>query len=354
MSRGLIERIAKAVLYEGYMLYPYRPSAVKNQLRFNFGVLYPRAYAGNQTGSDNWEMQTEVLLQGSGKSALEVTVRFLQLVKRSVLQALTLGEKTTELKYVDLHPVARLEVDGQLFQSWEEAVEREVIIPVCSVDELLAEAVQHPAAFVTERTLEPIHDSAGNIAGAVARNAEELTATAEVSAHRMADGLFKIRVRTTNTTALADALPNRERALLHSLISTHTILHVQEGEFISALEPPEAMRELVASCVNSGTFPVLVGENGERDTVLSSPIILYDYPQIAPESAGDLFDGTEIDEILSLRIMTMTDEEKHEMRHSDERARQILERTEALPLEQMMKLHGVLRTLHPEPEKKVG
>ena len=81
--------------------------------------------------------------------------------------------------------------------------------------------------------------------------------------------------------------------------------------------------------------------------MLSSPIILYDYPQIAPESPGSLFDGPEIDEILSLRILTMTDEEKREMRESDERARQILERTETMPAEQFMKLHGVLRGLQP-------
>jgi hydrogenase maturation protease len=74
---------------------------------------------------------------------------------------------------------------------------------------------------------------------------------------------------------------------------------------------------------------------------------LYDYPQIAPESAGDLFDGTEIDEILSLRILTLTDAEKDEMRQSDLRTRQILERTENMPAEQFMKLHGVLRSLRP-------
>ena len=92
----------------------------------------------------------------------------------------------------------------------------------------------------------------------------------------------------------------------------------------------------------SERFPCWWARKAQRDTMLASPIILYDYPQIAPESAGDLFDGTEIDEILSLRIMTMTDEEKREMRQSDERARQMLERTESMPEEQLMKLHGVL------------
>ena len=74
-------------------------------------------------------------------------------------------------------------------------------------------------------------------------------------------------------------------------------------------------------------------------------------PQIAPESAGNLFDGTEIDEILALRILTLTDEEKSEMREGDERAREILERTEALPAEQFAKLHGTLRGLHPASEE---
>jgi hypothetical protein len=95
-----------------------------------------------------------------------------------------------------------------------------------------------------------------------------------------------------------------------------------------------------------------VGEEGQRNTMLSSPIILYDYPQIAPESPGDLFDGVEIDEILSLRILTMTDEEKREMRQSDDRARHILERTEALPEEHFAKLHGVLRGLRPAREQQ--
>ena len=97
---------------------------------------------------------------------------------------------------------------------------------------------------------------------------------------------------------------------------------------------------------------MLAGEEGQRDTDLSAPIILYDYPQIAPESPGDLFDGTEIDEILALRILTMTDAEKQEVRNGDDRARQILERTEMLPPEHFQKLHGALRGMRPNPEER--
>jgi hypothetical protein len=91
-----------------------------------------------------------------------------------------------------------------------------------------------------------------------------------------------------------------------------------------------------ADCDNVGTWPVLVGD----DTMLSSPIILEDHPRIAPESPGDLFDGGEIDGLLALNIMSLTDEEKAEMRATDPRTREILERTEALTEEQMLRLCG--------------
>ena len=135
---------------------------------------------------------------------------------------------------------------------------------------------------------------------------------------------------------------------MQSLVSTHTILGTDQGGFISLLDPPEELKTAAGACENSGTWPVLIGEEGERDAMLSSPIILYDYPKIAPESPGALFDGTEIDEILSLRILTLTDEEKLAMGQTDERAREILQRTESIPPEEFMKMHGVMHRLHTE------
>jgi len=113
------------------------------------------------------------------------------------------------------------------------------------------------------------------------------------------------------------------------------------------MDPSAALKEQTAACKNVGTWPILVGETGARDTLLSSPIILYDYPQIAPESPGDLFDNTEIDEILTLRILTLTDEEKRAVAAADERGKALLERTETLKREEMMKLHGTFRGLVP-------
>ena len=364
MNLRAVEQIAKAVLYEGYMLYPYRPSSVKNQQRWNFGVLCPRSYSEAQNGSEAWTMQTECLVEGSLLTGLEVRVRFLQLIARSV------GELTTPLS--DLLPVEtpefrqvdKLAVNDRVYQPWQEAVEREISVPLCNVEALGRSPITQAFSFAAEKQFEPLRESDGKsggesrgesegesegmIVGILVRERNAICGEVEVAGARQDNGAFKVSVCIRNTTPFEISnQTNREQALLGALVSAHTVLGVQDGRFVSLLAPPEQMREQAASCKNVGTWPVLVGEEGQCDTVLSSPIILYDYPQIAPESAGDLFDGTEIDEILSLRIMTLTDEEKREMSQSDERARQMLERTETMPVEQFMKLHGVLRGLRP-------
>jgi hypothetical protein len=348
MNLAMVDKIAKAVLYEGYMLYPYRPSSVKNQQRWNFGVLCPMSYSEAQKGSEAWSMQTECLVEGGSQTAVEIRVRFLQLVARSIGE---LTNPVAELRPAEapqeapeFRPVARLEVAGRVHQPWQEAVEREVILPVRRVEELGYRLIPDAFNFPAEKQFEYLRESDGRIVGVIVRERRAICGALEVLGERVEEGVFKVSVRILNTTPFARAREaSREDALLSSLVSTHTVLGVEGGQFCSLLAPPDHMREVVGSCQNVGTWPVLVGEEGKCDTVLSSPIILYDYPQIAPESAGDLFDGTEIDEILSLRIMTLTDDEKREMSQSDERARQMLERTETMPAEQFMKLHGVLR-----------
>jgi len=83
--------------------------------------------------------------------------------------------------------------------------------------------------------------------------------------------------------------------------------------------------------------------------VLGSPIILGDYPEIAAESPGQLFDSAEIDEILTLRIMTMTHEEKIAARGgTDPRAAAIIDRSDGMAPEVFERLHGVLRDEGPD------
>jgi hypothetical protein len=351
MNLDLVDKITNAVLYEGYMLYPYRPSAVKNQQRWNFGVLYPQAYCVAQGGTESSSMQTECLVVSNDATLLEVRIRFLQLLERQIgkVSDSTAENETGESVY---YPVETLEVDGQLFQSWQEALEREVMVPGMSIRDLEREPQITPFSFEASRQSEPLRDAAGQIVGVVVRDLDHVAGSITLSASRENDdGPAKLTVQIINRTELEDVASavnreaGRDRALRRATISTHTILGVQNGEFVSQLDPPEELLATAPSCRNIGTWPVLVGAEGDRNTMLSSPIILYDYPQIAPESAGNLFDGTEIDEILTLRIMTLTDEEKREMRGADERAREILERTETLPIEQLMKMHGAVRGL---------
>jgi hydrogenase maturation protease len=300
MNLESVERLANAILYEGYMLYPYRPSSVKNRRRFNFGVLVPPAYSAIQSGSETSAMRTECLVRGRSQTTVDVRVRFLQVMPGS----------------------------------WQEAVEREVSLLGCRLGDL----VSQPRA-------------AELLAGESACPTIEGTLT--LSARRLGDGLFLLSAHVMNRTSLDSAEQlSRDEVLPYSLVAAHTILTVREGEFVSLTDPPDAFRDAASQCQNIGVWPVLVGEPDARDAMLSSPIILYDYAQVAPESPGDLFDGAEIDEILTLRIMTLTDEEKQEVRNGDARARHILERTEMLPDEHLMKLHGALRGLRPVEESK--
>ena len=356
MNAKLVEDIANAVLYEGYMLYPYRPSSVKNRQRWNFGVVYPQAYSENQKGADNWLMQTECLVKASSDAKLQVKVRFLQAVARTIgklkapLDAMPPDVRSRELEF---DGVESLTVGDKIFQSWQEAIEREVVLSPLSFEKIVladrCSMVHSPGG----REFEPLHDATGRIVALIVRTRESLSGKLEVGVARVAGDVFKITARILNTTKNSNrSAASREAALMQSLLSAHTILHIEGGEFISAIDPPDSLKQAAAECANVGTWPVLAGEEGQRDCMLSSPIILYDYPQIAPESPGALFDGTEIDEILALRILTLTDDEKQEMRNADDRSREILERTETMPAEHFLKLHGVLRGLRPAGEEQ--
>ncbi|HEV2275491.1 MAG TPA: hypothetical protein VGR96_15070 [Acidobacteriaceae bacterium] len=354
MNLEAVERVAEAVLYEGYMLYPYRPSSVKNQQRWNFGVLCPRSYCEQEEGSEAWLMRTECLLRPGPATLLTVKVRFLQIVQRSIGRLKTPGVELPEGVTPEFERVDRLEVAGRSFLPWQEAVEREIVSAPVEPSALSSRPVMH-FAFPGGTHFESLRDEDQQTVGVIVRESQPLFGSVEFFAQPAAaaeKGVIKISVLIRNLApfALREDV-GRDEALMFSLVSVHTILGVDCGEFVSLLDPPEGLAALAASCANTGTWPVLAGERGKAQAMLSSPIILYDYPEIAPESAGNLFDGTEIDEILSLRILTLTDEEKREMRQSDDRAKAILERTETMPEEQFMKLHGVLRGIAPAKEE---
>ena len=114
--------VADAVLYEGYVLYPYRASSLKNHSRWQFGVLMPRAYC-QLDGSEHWSARTECLIAPEAVSTLAVRIRFLQLQRRTVAPSRREdGDESTG------HGVSvdRLEVDGTTYAEWDEAVDRTV------------------------------------------------------------------------------------------------------------------------------------------------------------------------------------------------------------------------------------
>jgi hypothetical protein len=312
-GRDPVRAIADAVLYEGYVLWPYRRSALKNTRRFTFGGVHPPAHAAAHP-DDAATMRTEVLVQGGPEAAVDVEVRFLHVVRRQVLR--------------DGAPVDELEVDGERFLSWEEAAERSVT----------GSAIDIPAAREEE-------DLGGG--ASIVRSWDGLTGEVRIAMAALGPGLQRLTVEVANTTPFEGA--GREAALARTFCSTHTVLRGRDAAFVSATDPPAELAEAVAACRNERTWPVLVGEPDDHTTMLSSPIILEDHPRIAPESPGDLFDGGEIDQLLVLNILALTDEEKAEMRASDPRTREILERTESLTPEQLMSLHGTVRDLQMRP-----
>ncbi|MBX5458300.1 MAG: hypothetical protein IRZ31_15510 [Thermogemmatispora sp.] len=342
-----IQAIAEAVLYEGYLLYPYRHSALKNRQRWTYGVVYPRLYSEAGGEVEPWRLQTECLLEaGAGaEPRLSIAVRFLQLMRCRREDAQSRGAQAIE----GPREGAPIWEEAPFEGVWEEGIERSVSATALSLRELLQAERRLPFAFPA-RYLEEEEPASRATSGSRRIVREGRTLSGEVSILAEAvperEGLFKLRVTIANTTAVeAPEALRAQEALLSACVSTHIILQVEGGAFVSLIEPPEELRQVAASCRNSGTWPVLVGEPGERDGLLSSPIILYDYPQIAPESPAPLFDGTEIDELLALRILTLTDEEKEQIRRGDARGRAVLEQIERLTPEQWLQLHGTIRGL---------
>lgn len=315
-----VRQIADTVLYEGYVLWPYRKTALKNQRRWTFGVVVPGGWSAAHP-DDPCELRAACLLEGGPETVLDVQLRFLHVVARELRR----GEQLVEA----------LEIDGERHVAWDEASEREVAALGLRPASL---AAPHRAEFEIpggERE-EPLRDDA-----AIVRRWGPLRGALEVAAHPVEDGVVRIDVAVRNTTSWGGG--DREATLRQAFCSTHVVLHARGGAFVSATDPPERLQAAAAACESRGLWPALAGEPGDRSTMLFAPIILPDHPEIAPESPGDLFDATEIDQLLVLSILSMTEEEKREMRAADPRTRAILDRTEALSEEELMRLHGAIR-----------
>ncbi|MCK7622392.1 hypothetical protein MUU72_04540 [Streptomyces sp. RS10V-4] len=347
-----LRAVADAILYEGYLLYPYRRSSPKNRVRWQFGVLAPREWAerdgpvpeGISGSADSWYQQTECLFRAAPTARLRLTVRYLHQQHKQVERRAPDGRHL---------PVESLEAAGAVHLTFDEAVPRETDVSL-PLAQLLRGPHRVDVGAPAGRDTEVLAGGAGR----VVRRRDRVHAVTTVQAEPVGGDagqaapagprLYRLRIRTENTgRAPGGAAAPRADVLRHALIATHTLVAGDGIEFLSLTDPPPGCEEPAGACRNVRTFPVLGGEPGRGEALLSSPIILPDHPQVAPESPGDLHDAAEIDEILSLRTLLLTDDEKREARATDQRAADILDRVETMPPEMFARLHGAIRSLTP-------
>ena len=336
--------VADAILYEGYVLYPYRASSRKNQVRFQWGVLVPRSYS-EAAASERWSTRTECLLHVGDDPTLRVRVRCLQTQRRRVEARLPRGDHDSP--GCVFGPVDVLEVDGTSHVEWDEAVDRMVDLPPLVIPPGGIAADGQPFHLEGGSQTEPVQRSDGTIAGRFVRLRMPIDGMVRVATAPAEEGspYVKVTVTVENATAWNADRSRRAEIVGQSLVAVHTMLAVDGATFVSLLDPPEDAVVAAGACRSDGTYPVLIGDD---DVVLSSPIILYDHPEVANQSPGDLYDSLEIDEILALRVMTLTDAEKAEARGTDPRAAAIIDRCDSLSPEAMGRLHGQIIPVEPE------
>jgi hypothetical protein len=328
------DEIARAVLYEGYLLWPYRHSALKNQQRWTFGGVYPEPFCREQDEGDRWSMRTECLLEAPAEATVQATIRCLHVLRRQPARVVE-----GELVRVD-----SLEVGGERHHAWDEAQERELLLPPLSLA-ALREPYRQEVEIAGGSAVEWLAGAGEESAGALVREWEALSGRVALGTEALSEGLWRVSLTLENTAPWVGG--GRVAAQRRTFCSTHAVLRTSGGGFVSLTDPPAEHRAAAEACSNEGVWPVLVGGEGERYTLLCSPMILPDYPRVAPESPGDLFDGGEIDQLLILSILSLTEEEQAEMRATDPKARAILERCATLSSEQLAQLHGAIRDMRP-------
>ncbi len=323
--------VADAVLYEGYVLYPYRASAPKNRVRWQWGVLMPDDVVALDESERSWN-RTELVVDGR-PSSLRATIRFLQVQRRHVEDAS--GRR-----------VERLDAGDVVHAAWDEALEQEHVVDVPLVGSF-ATTIEVPGGTEVEDV----------VGGRLVRVREPVSVALVATVHEPLSQfpVALVSLRLENRTAdVEDPGPDRPVWLRRALVACHLLVEVDRASFVSQLDPPEWAKGFVGGCANEGVFPVLAGPPEQAQVVLSSPIILYDHPELAPQSESSFMDSLEIDELLSLRTMTLSEEEKREVRGTDPRAAALLDEVDEMPPELWDRLHGTVRYLDAMTASDVG
>ncbi|HVX97109.1 MAG TPA: hypothetical protein VHK47_19490, partial [Polyangia bacterium] len=280
------------------------------------GVLAPCRWS-EAGGGEPWWQETQCLVAPSADDrarSIRARVRFLQLRRRAASAAAPLP--------------------------WDEGDTREIDFEVPLEDS--ARTREIPFAFAGGRD-----ELAGDVWHRAAVEGRVVARLERADADRP---LCALSVQIENLGPEPAPGASREEALVSSLVATHLMLAASGAEFVSLMDPPAWARDAAARCRNTRTYPVLAGPAPRRDLILSAPVILSDHAGVAPESPRDLFDATEIDEILTLRILTLTDDEKREARATDARVAALIDHVDRLGPEGLARLHGTIRERRPAPE----
>jgi hypothetical protein len=281
-SPSALEQLVDSLLYEGYALYPYTPGAAKNATPTPFGIVYPPVYAGTLASAFD-HLELRCVLQAPADSVLSAEVRFLA----------ALGERHQA-------QARRVELAGAMVGA-------------------LAEVPAEKQARVEGEPGSP-----------------PLVVGLSLGAERLDGGDYKVVFRVENRTLVSSGL-ERPGALARSLLSTHPIVRVAGGRFVSPLD---------AGCQSVNTFPVLA--TPADDAVVGAAIVLPDHPQIAPESRGALFDSTEIEEALLLHVHALSDAEREQIGRQDPAVREMVQRAAASTPEEIIALHGRVTLRDPD------
>ena len=285
---GELERLVDSLLYEGYALYPYTPGAQKNATPTPFGIVYPPAYAERNPATFD-RVRLQCLARPTAGAKLSATVLFLS----------PSGER-------------------------HEAQRHSVEVPETQLGERVS--VPFAQGRVTLRS-EPVAQAGdGDEAG-------------DRDLGDAGQGLWKVSSCVHNTSTV-DPGPERSAALGESLISTHIVVRISAGSFVSPLGSE--------GCESVNTWPVLA--TAADDAILGAAIVLPDHPQLAPESLGNLFDNTEIEEALLLHVHALSDSERDQISAQDPAVRAMIERAAATTPQEMLALHGRMTLRDPAPE----
>tara|TARA_R100001143_G_scaffold45175_2_gene40420 strand:- start:399 stop:1259 length:861 start_codon:yes stop_codon:yes gene_type:complete len=286
MNLDYVHPVVNTVLYEGYKLYSESIAATQRP-RWTVGGLYPRPCVPAGTGAQRSCMETQCLVTGDQDTRLEVRVRFLHTVLREIGTLATPARGWPDDAEAP-EPEFRFSTGDEpatlLSRGDDEAVERDLKVVDCPLGELLGLTRYHTFSFPAWRSVEPLRGEDGKPVGAIVRRQKPIQGRASVHLQAFPNQVFLVTVRVENLTSVTREIStNREEAARQAFASTHTVLEVLGGEFVSLMAPPEALVSYTMLCENRGTFPVLVGPEGHNRTVLSSPVILYDHPTLGLE-----------------------------------------------------------------------